>query len=456
VGCPDIQALLHGSKSANYISTVIGFTLSGAFYFITLWHIRILRRQNAASRYLLWLQRAAWLFSGLLLIIVASTHTLADYWGATALVFGGAAALGSGSVLARIRKTGDVSPVRRMVFSLPFVLVALVLTLAAELLGTAVAALADLYRNEQFSLPHSWIWHAPEFIRGPLAMRLARMNGDLEVALYATGMVGTQDLKQAALATTPKHPYVYAVVWNAWAERDPEALQTAPAVQPRPLGTALANSTYDLAAGMVLGARGTAADIKSRLNGEYSAQFVSGIMLGCSPERVKELEPDIVSYFQNQVTDRTCWYVFSQKYPAQSRSLLFSYLQSAPPVNYAQLYASARLWQIQNFEGAVDLALNSSDPNIRKMVLENLWQLQPGLDRTRRLTAIATGSVANSDSNERRAAASILGERQGPNSILGSYKLSYSAAPVPLSAVEKLEIQRICTATQNWLDKYGK
>ena len=424
----------------------------------SLFNFRVMRFKNIQSAAVPWLKRATLVFAGLLLIAGASFSNLGDYWATAALVILGAIAWTSGRFLAGIQQSGKPSSLRRIVFALPLLLAAVVVALGFKFVGDAFYLNDYIFGENQntFPYPHTWAWHVPEFVRGPIATKVGQIRG-VEANLLATGMLSVADLRTEATSSKPKYPFLSTQVWMAWASRDPNALAAALALPPRPKGSPPPAWSCETAAGAVVGAFGSNSDIRRSLDGTYSDGFTAGVLLTLPKERASELKTDVVSYFQHQVSCAACWYAFTRRFPGEAKPILAAEIQSSQP-NYALLEASSQQWLSRDFDGLITLAIASDDPKLRKIALISLaYQSEAVKKEMKALLAIARGQVRNPDPNEERAVAAILSYTfKLPGSTVSNYRLMTNTPPIPLVAVEKADIQHICDAAQAWLDRYGK
>ena len=453
VNCSDAMSLLLGKVLfLGTLPSVVGLGLSVFFFVIALLNLRALRRQSIQTRSTVWLNRAAWLYFGVLLICAARASSLGDYWGAAALVAFGALSRAIGDALAGIRQHGQPSRLRRALFTLPLALLTLFLAIVANMVGTAFTAADNLYSESEYTLSHTGIWYLPDPLRAPLAARLAAVNWRMETGLFASGLMSLADLKAAALSPGKK-TYLETVAWMAWADRDPAALSVALAVPPPPPGSPLPSVAYDYGAGCAIGSHGSVDDIRTRLTNNYSSLLVSGIIVSLPEDKLQEFAADFMAYYQRNINSSPAWHGFAKRYPSQVRRIVLAFFKSSDPAHYELLHGSSFLWASQPLEGVVQLALDSSDPLIRKIALEKPWLVRYRAEFNAKLVQIASGQVPNPDPNEQRAAAAVLDHN---GTFFAGYSLVYNAPPVPLMPSEQLAIQHICAAAQSLLDKAHK
>ncbi len=426
---------------------------------------RILRRAPAMST---WVRSALWWCMSLLVATIAcfTADRLVNYWFVVAGVFCLAGALTIGSVLAHFRQPGAVSLGRRAVFTLPLLLLAVPLVTAVSMFGSVfwIWNYYDLHDTHR----QDWVWHAPEFLRAPLAEKLAGVNANFEMAIYYQGLVSTADLKKEALALSPKPWRMYGgmlgigdPVWQAWYERDPQdAFTTAVAVPAQPPGSKLNATCYDFGAGTVIGVAGSDAEIRTRLGGGYSVTYVDGLLESLTPVQRRHFETEIIAYFTKFGGDPMGWNWLERSLPKAAKTVIEAQLQAPSGVNYSSLQIS--LLGYYGHDDLIDIALHSNDVEVRKIGMKaHEMRFPQNADAAflRRMLEAAKGLLPNADGDEQRGAASVLTNRcRVPGSLFTlnavNYVVNTTVSPAPLTASESQNIQSTCNQAETYIQTH--
>ena len=388
----------------------------------------------------------------------------AIYAGGVGVVFSLVLAAGCAALLTRSWRE-HVSLWKRRIVMLALSLVFLLF------IPVAGSILMLSYTYGHFSLsepwPKTWLWHAPEVLRAPIARNLARWSKQCDYFVYASGLASAGDLKARALAgvTSSKkrvNETEWAYNWRSWSERDGAGALAAALAVPAVSGSpAIPMFVYDFGAGFIVGLYGDDETVRQRLKGNYSNQFTAGMIVGLDPSRLQNFSTAIETVLAARNWDRRERWEFSPYLQNHHlHNALLKMIQSASPLSYANLESALQNFYWRDMNDIRIAALQSPDPMVRKLILYSTYYSIMVAQELRLMLACAEGQAPGADADERRAAAIQLRDylnQQFPDVLTVSFNVDYGLSPLtappaaPLSPQEEQEIDAICAKAKELL-----